>query len=286
MELHEDKFELLSYNTYKTEKNSQRSNMLKAFKELPFYNPPEYQTPNKSIIQAKSLVRDLGVQLSSDYSWTPHINIMVDNARKIASWVLSVFADRGAETMLTLYKSMIRSRLEYCCPLWNPLRIGDIQQIEGVQRTFTSKIKGCENLDYHKRLKHLGLFSLQRRRERYIIIHVWKILNGLTPNDLGLSFSDSKRQGIKANIPALPRNCKDSAKTLYDSSFAVTGPRLWNGIPESVKCHTKMEGFKNALNMFLRKRVKDHPPTVGYVTPHSNSICDWSPTSQAACLAW
>ena len=30
MELHEDKFELLSYNTYKTKKNSQRSNLLKA----------------------------------------------------------------------------------------------------------------------------------------------------------------------------------------------------------------------------------------------------------------
>ena len=66
----------------------------------------------------------------------------------------------------------------------------------------------------------------------------------------------------------------------------MNGPRLWNAIPESVKCHTKMEGFKNALNMFLRKRVRDHPPIVGYVTPHSNSICDWSPTSQAACLAW
>ena len=45
------------------------------------------------------------------------------------------------------------------------------------------------------------------------------------------------------------------------------GPRLWNAIPENVKCHQTMEGFKNALNMFLRKRVKDLPPTVGYVTP-------------------
>ena len=81
MELHEDKFELLSYNTYK------------------------YQTPNNSIIKAKSLVRDLGVQLSSEYSWTPHINIMVDAARRITSWVLSVFSDRSPETMMTLYKA-------------------------------------------------------------------------------------------------------------------------------------------------------------------------------------
>ena len=125
-----------------------------------------------------------------------------------------------------------------CIPM--PPLFGDIQKIERVQRTFTSKMKGCENLDYHKRFKHQCLFSSQRRRERYIIIHVWKILNGLSPNDLGLSFSDSKRLGIKANIPSLPRNCKDSAKTLYDSPFVVTGPRLWNSIPESVKCHTQI----------------------------------------------
>ena len=45
------------------------------------------------------------------------------------------------------------------------------------------------NPDYHKRLRHL--FSNECVRDK-IIIHVWKILNGLTPNDLGLSFGDSK----------------------------------------------------------------------------------------------
>ena len=40
---------------------------------------------------------------------------------------------------------------------------------------------------------------------------------------------------------------------------AVIGPRRWNAIPKNVKCHQTMEGFKNALNMFLRKRVRDLP---------------------------
>ena len=164
-----------------------------------------------------SLVRDLGVQLSSDYSWTPNINIMVDAAWRTTSWVLTVFSDRSPETMMTLYKSLIRSRLEYCCPLWNPHLIRDIQQIESVRRTFTSKIQSCRHLDYHERLKHLCLFSLQRRRERYIIIHMWKVLHDLSPNDLDISFGESGRVGIKAKLPALTRKCKTSAKSLYDS---------------------------------------------------------------------
>ena len=190
----------------------------------------------------------------------------MDAARRTTSWVLSVFSDRSPETMMTLYKSLIRSRLKYCCPLWKPHLIRDIQQIESVfySRTFTSKIQSCHDLDYHEHLKHLGLFSqsLQRRRERYIIIHyMWKVLHDLSPIDLDITFGKSGRLGIKAKLPALPlpRQCKTSAKSLYDPSFAVMGPKLWNAIPENVKCHPTMEGFKYELNLFLTKRVKDLP---------------------------
>ena len=39
-----------------------------------------------------------------------------------------------------------------------------------------------ESLDYSERLVFLKLHSLQRRRERYCIIYVWKIIEGLVPN--------------------------------------------------------------------------------------------------------
>ena len=79
---------------------------------------------------------------------------------------------RDKQTMMTLYKSLVRSHLEYCCPLWNSSTLADIQQLEGVQRTFTSRISGVGHLNYWERLKALNLMSLQRRRERYIIIHI------------------------------------------------------------------------------------------------------------------
>ena len=34
--------------------------------------------------------------------------------------------NRSRKVMLTLYKSLVRSHLEYCCPLWHPDKIKDI----------------------------------------------------------------------------------------------------------------------------------------------------------------
>ena len=39
-----------------------------------------------------------------------------------------------------------------------------------------------QSLEYSERLVSLKLYSLQRRRERYCIIYVWKIIEGLVPN--------------------------------------------------------------------------------------------------------
>ena len=106
----------------------------------------------------------------------------------MAAWVLGTFKDRSPLTMLTLFKFMVRTKLEYCCPVWDPPKITDIQNIENVQRQFTRRIIGCKDLDYWQRLKKLKLMSLQRRRERYSIIQVWKIYNGLAPNSTDIKF--------------------------------------------------------------------------------------------------
>ena len=112
MELHEKKFESLSYRLPAN---------IKRGEQLPLQNDlTTYTTPSGIEIERKDLVRDLGVSLTDNFIWTPHINKMVASARKVASWVLGVFRDRSKVVMLQLYKSLIRSKLEYCSPLWNP----------------------------------------------------------------------------------------------------------------------------------------------------------------------
>ena len=228
-----------------------------------------------NVITQKNLIRDLGIYIHETLKWSPHINIIADNARKMASWVLSVFKDRSKTTMLTLYTSMVRSKLEYCCPLWDPSSIDDIRTLEEVQQSFTSKITSVTHLSYWDRIKCLKLYSLQRRRERYSIIHMWKILTHHSPNDLNIQFTFSDRLGIKAKLQCIPRKSPRSIKSLYDKSFAIKGPKLWNILPKEVNQQTELESFKISLSKFLTT-FPDTPPVAGYMPQNGNSLLDYN----------
>ena len=83
----------------------------------------QYRTSTGTILTPVDQLRDLGITVSSDTSWTSHIRSSCDKARKMAAWVFSVFHSRNTGVMLTLYKSLVRSHLEYCSPLWNPAKV-------------------------------------------------------------------------------------------------------------------------------------------------------------------
>ena len=265
MSLHDKKFELLCHST-------QQPNLLS---ELPFYQQYfQYETTNGVEINPQTAVRDLGVNITPDISFSPHINSITESAKKMSAWVLSVFHDRSEPTMLTLYKSLVRSRVEYNSPLWNTNKITDIQTLENLQRSFTSKIDSCKDLNYHERLEKLKLMSLQRRRERYTIIHMYKILHNISPNDFNVNFQYSDRRGIQAVIPPLQRRAPKKAQHKYDDSFAVLGPRLWNVLPKSTTLQQTLSSFKSSLQKLL-DAIPDKPPTRGYSVANSNSLLHW-----------
>ena len=53
-------------------------------------------------------------------------------------------------------------------------KTGNIVELVMVQRRFIKRIEGIEHLTYPEQLKKLKLYSLERRRERYLIIYLWK----------------------------------------------------------------------------------------------------------------
>ena len=105
MVLHDSKFDYLAYRTASS----------KLLEELPFTAQwVHYSTPSGQDLTPASSVKNLGVHLSPDMKWSLQATIAAQNANKMANWVLSVFSDtsdRSKNALLTLYKSIVHSRL-------------------------------------------------------------------------------------------------------------------------------------------------------------------------------
>ena len=125
--------------------------------------------------------------------------------------------------------------------------------------------------------------SLQRRRERFIILCMWKVLHRKTSNDLNIRFQTRSRTGTQAIVPALSRRSSALHQSLYDNSFAVLGPKLWNCVPYHLNGIAQFDLFKKELTAFLLS-MPDTPPAKGYTPQNSNSILAWRVDSSAAAL--
>ena len=84
-----------------------------------------------------------------------------------------------------LYKSLVRTYLDFASSVWSPFKIKHIEQIESVQRRATKQLPGMKNKSYPKCLRKLKLPTLSYRRLCGDMIEVYKMVNGLYNSEVG-----------------------------------------------------------------------------------------------------
>ena len=192
-----------------------------------------YVSPNFYIIDNVNNLKDLGIIMSSNCSFEQHITELCKRCTGLCGWILRTFSSRESTVMMTLFKSLVLSRRDYGSQLWSPTKIHQIIMIEKIQKAFTKHIKGFSSFSYQERLSNLKIYSLQRRRERYIIIYVWKILENLVPNLVKpLQFYLSDRRGRLCSVSHVRLGHTGS---LAYSSFRWKGIRMFNSLPMHIR---------------------------------------------------
>ena len=102
-----------------------------------------YVNPKMDIIPHSSNVQDLGITMSSDCTFNVHINSLSKRSKNLTGWILRTFISRDKLTMLTLFKALVLSRLDYGSQLWSPHKICQINQIGKIQRALPNTLLGC-----------------------------------------------------------------------------------------------------------------------------------------------
>ena len=85
------------------------------------------------IIEKIESIKDLGVTFDNKLKFDDHINNKISTAYQMLGIVKRNFIYLTPDSFVVLYKSMIRSHLEYAVSVWNPHLQSLIEKLEKVQ---------------------------------------------------------------------------------------------------------------------------------------------------------
>ena len=206
------------------------------------YSPPTYFLKNK-IIQPNSTVRDLGVILNNHANFNDHINNIVRKASARSSLIFKCFLSRDLNNMLKAFTVYVRPLVEYCSPVWSPHCKKHILAIESVQRSFTKRLPGLQNLTYLQRLERLNLETLETRRLKADLILMYKIIFRHVDTELADSFefstyTSTRGHPYKLVIPKFKTDC-------YKYFFTCRLIHIWNDLNVNF---SSLISFRNSLS--------------------------------------
>ena len=126
-------------------------------------------------------VRDLGVLVDNRLTFRDHINSIISggNVKTMQKKLWRCFLCKDVKNLITAFTTYVRPMLEYCSPVWSPVSVSHINQLESVQRRFTKRLPELRSLTCDERCARLGINRLELRRLHADLTLCYKIIHGL-----------------------------------------------------------------------------------------------------------
>ena len=188
--------------------------------------------------------RDLGVIVSCDSSFREHINGIVLRAQQRTCMILKCFISKDTDVLLRSYFTYVRPILEFNAVVWSPVLKCEIDALECVQRRFTKRLRGMDNLSYADRLAKLELFTLELRRLHIDLVMCYKIVFGLVELQFSDFFSLSPSEATRGHQYKLYKTRGDGARNNFFCNRIIN---VWNNLPTDTVDFTSLCSFKRSI---------------------------------------
>jgi hypothetical protein len=208
-------------------------------------NPQRPLSIGGNVLETTLSIKDLGVIMSQTLKFSEHINSITRAAYQQSGLIFKCFITRDRDFLTKMFTSFCRPKLEYNTCVWSPHKIGEITQLENVQRRYTKRIHGLNDLTYAERLKALGLKSLEYRRIIFDLCMVYSICHQLVNLNFDDFFSRSPGQSTRGHAWKLlvPRCSCDTRKFFFSNRVVP----IWNSLPNEAINANNLDAFKRKL---------------------------------------
>lgn len=205
-----------------------------------------------SMLENVTSYKYLGVHITANLSWEKHIEYISNNANRMLGYLRRNFYMAPSSLKLLLYKTLVRSKLEYASSVWDPGLDHLSNTLESVQNRSTRFILSV----YHRTASvssmklslNLPLLSLRRKLSRLSLFHKIYYHNLNLKHELlsaPAHLSARTDHENKVNIPFARTNS-------FYHSFLVKTSKEWNDLPSSVATLANTLAFKTAVENLYR----------------------------------
>ena len=186
--------------------------------------------------------KDLGVTFASKLTFDQHISQVVNKATKMTNIIRKTFQFPDTHTFLPLYKTMVRSHLDYARAVWHPYKIKHKIALENIQRRATKELPGMRDLSYIERLKLLKLPTLAYRILRGDMIKVYKIIHNIydhesVPNLLKNNEVSQRTGNRRHSLKLFTQRAK---LNIRKNVFPIRITEPWNSLTDTVVTATSL----------------------------------------------
>lgn len=200
--------------------------------------------------------KHLGLTFNSTLTWKEHIENITTSANKKLALLNGLKHLLDRQTLLTMYLSFIRPKLEYANTIWINCTESESDQIESIQRRAARIITGGiirtpSNLLYNE----IALEPLKARRERNALLLLHKINHNNCPDYLSelkpQTTQERTQRTLRSNNKLVQPNCRI---TKYQKSFLPMAIKLWNNLPTNTSSIENYKSFKIVLESNIPKK--------------------------------
>ena len=199
-------------------------------------------------LERSESIKDLGVTFDDGLSFENHIKEKVKKANSMLGIIKRNFDKMPPETSVMLYKSLVRSHIEYAGAVWSPHHKKSIELIENVQKRATRAFCRDKNLSYEERLRYLNLPTLRFRRIRGDMIELYKVTHGFYDRASSVRVGRCENARTRGHQYRLfPKHVHYDLRKYFFSNRVIN---MWNSLPDFVVSACTISTFKKRLDFF------------------------------------
>jgi hypothetical protein len=191
-------------------------------------------------LKSTDAAKYLGVTISKDLNWSPHINNVTSKAKNSLRFIRRNVKTNNKEIKTKAYNTYVRPQLEYCSSVWHPWQKTLTRKIEMINRLAARYV--CNNYDYTSSVSHmiktLNWQTLEQRRHQTSLIVFYKIKYNLVNVD---HHHLTPTRNLSYLIP-------HSRTQYFSNSFFPRTIRLWNTLPSQVQSSPSLQVYAERLS--------------------------------------